>query len=253
MAVDEAVLLSALDGRSDPTIRFFQWEKPSITFGYMLDLNKELNIGLCRDRDVPFIRRITGGGVVFHGCDITFSIVFPKDLAPDTSSPLGSYRFINEIFLHVFGRLGFEASLLAQDNGRGKSRDDSRNVCFVEPTTYDVLYGSRKLVGNAQRRRKSWVLNHGSMLFNSEYQGMADLIAAENASKLFSENCVSLNEISPKIKRADVIEAFIAELSDGLGVTVNMGELSDNELTTADHLATGKYSTQDWNFRRRVP
>ena len=69
MAVDEAILLSALDGSAPPTVRFFQWERPSITFGYMLRVERELNIDLCRERQVPFIRRITGGGVVFHGCD----------------------------------------------------------------------------------------------------------------------------------------------------------------------------------------
>jgi lipoate-protein ligase A len=251
MAVDEAILLSALDGSAPPTVRFFQWERPSITFGYMLRVERELNTDLCRERQVPFIRRITGGGVVFHGCDITFSIVFPRGLAPDTSNPLSSYRFINGIFLKAFGKLGLSASLLS---GGGEKSADARNVCFVEPTTYDVLYNGRKLVGNAQRRRKEWVLNHGSMLLNTGYRQMADLIAnIEDPSRAFSENCVSIEEIAPALARQDVLDAVIAQFSRELDVSIERCDLSADETSLSRTLADGKYSSDAWNLDRRVP
>jgi lipoate-protein ligase A len=251
MAVDEAILLAALKDNAPPTIRFFRWEKPSITFGYMVRVEKELNIDLCRERDVPFIRRMTGGGVVFHGCDITFSIVFPRGLASDTSNPLSSYRFINGMFLKAFAKLGLTTSLLS--GGDAKSAD-ARNVCFVEPTTYDVLYDGRKLVGNAQRRRKGWVLNHGSMLLNTGFRQMADLIAdLEDPSRAFSENCVSIEEIAPALTREEIIEAVTAEFARELGVSIEHHDLSADEADLARDLAGKKYSTDAWNFERRVP
>ena len=252
MAVDEALLLSALEGKSPPTIRFFQWKVRSITFGYTLKVDDELNVALCREREIPFVRRITGGGVVFHGCDMTFSVTFPRDLAPDTSSALDSYRFINEIFLRALSSLGIKASLLSREGNEKNAGVDSRNVCFVEPTTYDVLYDGRKLVGNAQRRRKGWVLNHGSMLYDTGYRDMVDLLAAKNAAMLFTENCVSLKEIAPNVTRENVIKAIASQLSKDLGVIVEPGELLQEEAHRADHLAETKYRTDEWNLNRRA-
>ncbi len=253
MAVDESLFISALDENARPTIRFFQWEKPSITFGYMLKVDDELNVELCCERGVPFIRRITGGGVVFHGCDITFSIIFPRNLAPDTSSALNSYRFINRLFLRAFSDLGVRVSLLSEDVDDDNSRGNSRNVCFTEPTTYDVLYGGRKLVGNAQRRRKGWVLNHGSILYNTRYREMADLVAdAEDAPALFAKNCISIEEVAPDVTREAVIQAVADRLAADLGVVVEPGELSEEELQSASDLAENKYSKEEWNFKRRT-
>ena len=254
MAVDEALLLSAIDNSSPPTIRFFQWEKPSITFGYMLTVDEELDVGLCRRLDVPFVRRITGGGVVFHGCDITFSIVFPKSLASEASSALSSYKLFNEIFSRALGGLGLELSLLSVEGGAKVPPADSRNICFAEPTVYDVLYGGKKLIGNAQRRKKDWVLNHGSMMFDSGYREMVQLVAnAGDARAFFEKNCTSFDEIAPHLTREAVIEAVTQQLAIDMNTKVEPGELSEEESLLADKLAREKYPTDDWNFRRRTP
>lgn len=246
MAVDEAILTAALDGKSPPTIRFFQWQKPSITFGYMVKVDNELNVDLCKKRDVPFIRRITGGGVVFHGCDITYSIVFPKSLAPETSSPLSSYRLINRIFVNALKKIGIKASLLED------KVEHSRDVCFVEPTEYDVLYKGRKLIGNAQRRRRDWVLNHGSMLFDTGYRKMADLIAnLENPVETFSRNSISIQEILPDLTREKVISAIINQFENDIGIKIKHGDLNDEESSLADKLVETKYSTEEWNMERK--
>jgi lipoate-protein ligase A len=252
MAADEAILLSNLDGKSSPTIRFFQWKVPSITFGYMLNVRDELNVELCRERRIPLIRRITGGGVVFHGCDITFSVIFPTDLAQSTSSALDSYRFINEILLRSFSSLGIEASLLYRTDKEKSASSESHNVCFVEPTTYDVLHNGKKLVGNAQRRRKGWVLNHGSMLYDASYRDMLDLLPDQGAAQLFTRSCVPLKEIITDIKREDVIASITKQLSKDLKVIVQPEELSEEEIRRAQDLANTKYSTDEWNIKRRT-
>ena len=246
MAVDEAILTGALEGKSPPTIRFFQWQKPSITFGYMVNVDKELNVDLCRKRDVPFIRRITGGGVVFHGCDITYSIVFPKSLAPETSSPLSSYQLINRIFVRALEKIGIQASLLED------KVEHSRDVCFVEPTEYDVLYKGKKLIGNAQRRRKEWVLNHGSMLFDTGYRRMANLIAnLDNPVETFSKNSISLQEILRGLTREKVISAIIHQFENDLGIKLTQSDLINDESSLASKLNDKKYSTEEWNMERK--
>lgn len=246
MAVDEAILTNALDGELPPTIRFFRWQKPSITFGYMVKVDKELNVDLCRKRDVPFIRRITGGGVVFHGCDITYSVIFPKSLAPETSSPLSSYRLINHIFVRALEKIGIEASLLEN------KVQHSRDICFVEPTEYDVLYKGKKLIGNAQRRRKDWVLNHGSILFDTGYRQMADLIAnLDNPVETFSKNSISLQEILPDLAREKVITTVIEQFEEDFDVKIKNGDLINDESSLAAKLSEIKYSTAAWNMERK--
>ena len=107
-------------------------------------------------------------------------------------------------------------------------------------------------MGNAQRRRKGWVLNHRSMLYDTGYRDMLDLLPAQGAAMLFTKNCVSLKEIVPGIKRENVIKAIASQLSEDLDVVVVPGELSKDEIYRADHLAQTKYRTDEWNLKRRT-
>jgi lipoate-protein ligase A len=89
-----------MEGVSPPTLRFYGWEKPSISIGYAMNAETEVNLPLCRERDVPVVRRITGGGLVFHKCDTTYTVVFPDDFNPGGSrkrlSVLESYPLVNQ-------------------------------------------------------------------------------------------------------------------------------------------------------------
>jgi lipoate-protein ligase A len=149
MAVDEALLASA----SLPILRFYRWKEPSLSFGYF---GRYVEVAAQSGRR-EIVRRWTGGGVVPHGDDLTYSIIIPK-------ANLFFLRSSVEIYatLHEAIRLALEANkiaaTLANEAGQKISED-----CFANPVRADVLSAGRKIAGAAHRRSRAGLLHQGSI------------------------------------------------------------------------------------------
>lgn len=277
MAMDEAVLMHCIEGESPPTVRFYEWEKPSISIGYAVDAEAELNLPLCRERDVPVVRRITGGGIVFHKCDITYTVIFPEDFATEQHGSAGkalsvpeSYRLVNRALAEGLSKLGIVTSLLEREKDTADSRQETANICFANPTVYDILYESRKLAGGAQRRKKGWILHQGSMLLSSDFVTMYPLLAGSVARGAVSlgasrrapqeaydnpmtRTAVCLEEIlGRKPDRDRIVEALSENFARALGIKLEPSPLTESELRMAECLRAEKYSTDHWNLRRAI-
>jgi lipoate-protein ligase A len=271
MAIDEAVLIHCMEGVSPPTLRFYEWEKPSISIGYAMNAETEVNLPLCRERDVPVVRRITGGGLVFHKCDITYTVVFPEDFSRGGNrkrlSVLEGYRLVNQALAEGLKEIGIVTSLLERDKNTADSRQKTANICFSNPTVYDILYEGRKLAGSAQRRKKGWVLHQGSMLFSSDFVTMCPLASPPRAARDASgptgrcaegdsmqRTAVCLEEIlGQKPERRHIVSVLSEKFARALGIELERGELSASEVEMAERLRERKYSTDDWNLHRIVP
>ena len=271
MAVDEAVLVHCMDGVSPATLRFYEWGKPSISIGYAMNAETEVNLPLCRERDVSVVRRITGGGLVFHKCDITYTVVFPEDFNPGGNpkklSVLESYRLVNRSLAEGLQELGIVTSLLERNKNTANRRQEKANICFSNPTVYDILYDGRKLAGSAQRRKKGWILHQGSMLFSSDFVTMCPLASPPSAGQEraalrsacaqgdpMQETAVCLEEIlGRKPNRNHIVTVLAQNVARALEIEMLPGELSVSELERAERLRYEKYSTDDWNLRRIAP
>ena len=78
MAIDRAVLVTSSKGLVSPTVRFFTWKPSAISIGYFQSLEEEVDLDMCKKLGVDYVRRITGGGSVFHESELTYSIVIPE-------------------------------------------------------------------------------------------------------------------------------------------------------------------------------
>ncbi|MBI5623087.1 MAG: lipoate--protein ligase family protein [Elusimicrobia bacterium] len=152
MALDEACLDLAPAGTG--FLRFYDWAGPAVTFG--LSQSYAMAAGMAQAKGLagaPVVRRISGGGVVFHDGDFTFSIVFPWERL---TSALGVYEC-----MHVAVRQGLKAcGIETVVAGPGQAAD----ACFDAPSPFDlVLPDGRKLLGGALRRRAGKGLYQGSL------------------------------------------------------------------------------------------
>jgi len=155
MALDEALLLTAA-ARQRPVLRFYGWDRPAVTIGYV-------QRHAAAPAGFAVVRRLTGGGVVYHDHDFTYSVAAPAVHWLNGLDRLHSYRCINRSVRAGLERCALVAALAADEIPPHVDRQTM--VCFAHPTRYDVLMAGRKIAGSAQRRTRDGLLHQGSLHF----------------------------------------------------------------------------------------
>lgn len=138
-----------------PTFRLYSWEEDSFTIGRFQKLKEIENYQRFGSN---WAKRITGGGLLLHGFDISYSIVLPSDYF-QKASVKKSYEYICSFILDFYKKLGLHVAY-AKDINLALSKSDFCQVGF-EP--YDMICQGKKLGGNAQRRTKNLIFQHGSI------------------------------------------------------------------------------------------
>lgn len=152
MALDEALLEGAAE-IGKPVLRFYGWQEPAATFGYFQKYaDVELMTGLR-----PLLRRPTGGGLVPHKNDWTYSVAFPPGHEWYQLKAEESYRRVHEWIRDAFTLLGLPTELSPC------CQKDIPGQCFIGAEKYDLLNGGKKIAGAAQRRNKHGLLIQGSV------------------------------------------------------------------------------------------
>ena len=159
MALDEA-LLESMPRLSRPVLRFYGWTEPAATFGYF---QKYADVE-CATHLRPLIRRPTGGGIVPHDADWTYSLVFPPGHEWHSLKAEASYRRVHEWIQKVFAKLNV-ATELAPCSQKSAIRNPQSAIgqCFSGYEKFDVLWHGKKIAGAAQRRNKLGLLIQGSV------------------------------------------------------------------------------------------
>jgi len=207
MALDEVMLASA-DG---PWLRVYQWAEPSLSIGFSQALTK-----VPEDKSHwPFVRRWTGGGVVVHDGDWTYTLAVPASVPLSDQRAVETYRWIHECMIEGLLEVGIDGCELQPEN-----TSDGMGVCFVEPAKFDVVWQGQKIAGAAQRRGKIGLLHQGT--------------------------------IQPLKVPEAFATAFAAKLADHV-TAVTQQEAEKTLLAPATEIATAKYSTKAWNLHRTAP
>jgi lipoate-protein ligase A len=152
MALDEA-LLEAMPRLQTPVLRFYGWTEPAATFGYFQKFSEVERATFLR----PLIRRPTGGGIVPHDADWTYSAVFPPGHEWHSLKAEESYRRIHDWLRLAFAELKVETELAPC------CKISLPGQCFVGHEKYDLLWRGKKIAGAAQRRNKLGLLIQGSV------------------------------------------------------------------------------------------
>jgi lipoyl(octanoyl) transferase len=152
MALDEA-LLEAVARLGRPVLRFYGWTEPAATFGYFqkyADVERATPL-------LPLIRRPTGGGIVPHAADWTYSLVFPPGHEWHALRAEASYRRVHEWIQAAFAGLKIETELAPA------ARKSAPGLCFSGCEKFDLLWRGKKIAGAAQRRNRLGLLIQGSV------------------------------------------------------------------------------------------
>lgn len=149
MAVDEALLESS----TKPLIRFYRWDHRALSFGYFGKFADVAEHATQRD----LVRRWTGGGIVFHGEDLTYTLVIPASLRHLHTSSKSVYAAVHTALCDALLRRGCRAELATEE------APPISEACFARPVVADVTVNGRKVAGAAHRRTRSGLLHQGSI------------------------------------------------------------------------------------------
>jgi len=268
MAIDEAIMIAHREGLVPPTIRFYQWSPPAVSLGYFQDLQKEINVDVCRNMGIDIVRRPTGGKAVLHDKELTYSFVIRESHPLVNDSILETYKKISGGMIRGLSCLGIKAELVPLGeklknetllNKEEKSEirySDIKSICFSVPSQYEVQIEGKKIVGSAQVRKREIVLQHGSLLIELEKDKLFSVFnfpSAQIRERLKTRfKATSLEDIlKRKINFSELSEILPRGFEEEFGVRLIEGKLTEQEEKISKELLENKYSTYEWNYERK--
>jgi lipoate-protein ligase A len=238
MAIDEAVMLAMKEGIVPPTLRLYRWNPSAVSIGTFQGMKDEVDVDFCKTNGIDFIRRITGGGAVYHDFEgeVTYSIIMPKGHRLAPPDVIESYQLLCGGIVKALEYMGIEGEF--------------------KPIN-DVNVGGKKVSGNAMTRRHSCILQHGTTLLDLDVTLMFTILKVPQekiSDKMIAdvkERVTSIRDIlGRKVEISELQEALKRGFSDALDIELVTEKLSDEEIEKANQLADEKYSSEEWNFSR---
>jgi lipoyltransferase/lipoate-protein ligase len=236
MAVDRAMLVENSEGKVPPTVRFYGWIPPAISIGYFQSVAEEIDVNACEKLGVDYVRRMTGGGAVFHEKELTYSIVIPESHPEIPKNIMKSYGRICGAVMKGLQHLGIKSEYAPIN---------------------DIVTGGRKISGNAQTRKLETVLQHGTVLMDVDVDKMFSLLKVPNEKikdKLIADvkqRVTSIKHlIGNEVSFKEVAEAMKIGFEEEFRVELIEGKLSKEELALAKKFEKECFSTTHWNNRR---
>ncbi|NWK56503.1 hypothetical protein HW115_12855 [Verrucomicrobiaceae bacterium N1E253] len=169
MAVDQLMMEQVNDR---PILRVYHWVEPTVTFGYFLPLSEATDA--FPDDELTYVRRWTGGGVVDHRIDLTYTLAVPRSHELASARGAESYRVIHQAVANVMNALGESVRLTVVDEGDGGA------ACFTNPVAYDLTNMSgEKVAGAGQRRSRYGLLHQGSVITKITAEAFTQQLVSE--------------------------------------------------------------------------
>lgn len=228
LAADEALLDWCEAGHGEETLLFWEPRATFVVVGYANKIATEVNVAACDAKKIPIFRRCSGGGTVVQmRGGLNYSLILRIAENTPTQNITAANKFIMEKNRTAIASLNAQPSTL--------------NVSVRGHT--DLCLGDVKFAGNSQRRRKNFLLFHGTLLLNCDLNLISELLLMPSlqpdyrASRPHSDFVTNLNLPAAKIKAALANEWNANE------------ELKNPPLEEISQLAREKYSTHEWNFK----
>lgn len=259
MALDECLLNWQSEKKMAPTIRFYEWNVPTLSIGYFQHVGKEINMDEVNRQNFGFVRRPTGGRSVLHDHELTYSVIVREDHPNMPKTVTEAYRVISEGLLEGFQSLGFQAYFAVPNTQ--KERDDLKNprssVCFDAPSWYEIVVEGRKIAGSAQTRQKDVILQHGSIPLEIDIDTLYDLFLFPNdrmkdrMKRMFTSKAVAINSLTDeKFTINQLVQAFKIGFEKGLHLNLCDYKLSEEQMKEVERVAQEKYESDEWNYKK---
>jgi lipoate-protein ligase A len=246
MAVDE-FLFRSLDEEPVTYLRFYKWERATASLGYGQRAARVVDPEFCRRNGIDIVRRQTGGKLVLHHREITYSVV-SNDVETFTSTLGGSYKLISRALVKGLEKMGLAASLSEKAPpfyARGTM------PCFSHPAQDEIEIGGLKIVGSAQKRTGGRFLQHGSIPMDHD----EELLKAVSLHQV--EGGIHMTSLGRELGREIDFVWGVERLKDGFaeffGVSLQPLVFTDDEWGRIRDIESRKYADPRWTFEAIEP
>jgi lipoate-protein ligase A len=241
MAIDEAILTARMKNLAPNTIRFYRWNPSAVSIGKFQTIEKEVQLDNCRKNGVDVVRRITGGGTVYHDAhdEITYSLIASKE---DLEA-----KDITAVYAKIYTGLAEALKIL------GLTTDFNEGNAKTCP---NLTVNGKKISGSAQSHKSSIVLQHGTILLDVDLEKMYTFLRVPSTRTCMEIVDIAKNkitsikkELGKEVPEAEVHQALIKGFQKALNIQLANRELTHKEMELAEKLSKEKYCTDDWNLR----
>lgn len=252
MAADEAIFTAVSAGVSLPTLRLYGWQPLCLSLGYG-QRSADVDLERIQANGWGIVRRPTGGRAILHGDELTYSVSLPAEDDLAQGDVVESYRRISQALLKALQFLG----LSPQSEKQVQGNRSLGPVCFEVPSHYEITANGKKLIGSAQVRRKTGILQHGTLPLYGDIGRICDVLVYENdeareiARQQVCERATTLETVAGKVidwhTAADALVRGFAETFD---IDFIPDRLSSDEKQCAESLTHTTYANDRWTFKR---
>ncbi|GAA2750663.1 lipoyl protein ligase domain-containing protein [Amnibacterium kyonggiense] len=235
LALDQVLTEEVGAGRRKPTLRIWEWDEPAVVIGSFQSLKNEVDLESAAKHGVDVVRRVSGGGAMFMeaGSVVTYSLYAPGDLVRGMSFA-ESYAYLDDWVLQALRSLGIDATYQGLN---------------------DIASSAGKIGGAAQKRLGSGaVLHHVTMSYDMDGDKMVQVLRIGREKMSDKGTTSAAKRVDPLRKQTGLPRAAIIERLEETFVRLTgatRGDLTPEEIATAEELVRTKFSTREW--LERVP
>jgi lipoate-protein ligase A len=218
-----------------PTLRLYMWNPPAVSIGYFQSMSEEVDIDKCKTQGIDYVRRITGGGAVFHDKEITYSVIIDENNPIIPKDIKKSYESISSAVIFSLKKIGVNASYAPLN---------------------DIVVNGKKISGCAQTRKEGRILHHGTLLLDVDVERMFSVLKVPNEKlkgKIImdvKERVTSINQcVSGAIQLDGLIKSMVNGFEEYFKIKFDKTNFSRQEIAIADQLAEAHFNSE-WNLMR---
>lgn len=243
MAIDEAILTARIAGQVPNTLRFYRWQPSTVSIGKNQDPNNEVYLDAAKELGVDVVRRISGGGTVYHDFEgeVTYGIIAQ-------TSDLGTGD-ITSVYIKIYEAITDALRLL------GVSADFNPGDAKNCP---NLSVKGKKISGSSQTVSRGIVLQHGTLLRSVDLPKMFRLLKFKDvscalAADIGKRKITSIqNELGHEMEPQTIANALAQGFKAILKIQLQEGDLTPAEKEHAQELYADKYSKKEWNLEGKI-
>ncbi len=244
MAVDEALLKCFDPEKSRPVFRIYGWEPPALSLGRFQNAREVLDAARCGATAMPVVRRVTGGGVIYHADELTYSLVCAPHHVPPAASIKESFRVLTSFLVRFYEKLGLNPCYAMESCPDGAGLGVKSAFCFAGRESYDILIEGKKIGGNAQRRLKNVIFQHGSIPLVNHAEFGAAFLGRPLAG--IGKTTTALRDLGVDMAHDQLKELMARAFAETMSAALEEDSLTGEEDATADSLDVHKHSLASW-------